>query len=117
MDVCKCIVPSWHGGTLNSRRAANRLERLVKGEARLEAPNLNRSKTELHRFVTCTVLKATANDRRHLVLFHDEFRGKNLSELCQSGGISNNNITTYTKQIFETYASLFAISICLDSLS
>ncbi|GFU93425.1 hypothetical protein TNCV_2728121 [Trichonephila clavipes] len=29
MDVCKCIVPSWHGGTLNSRRAANPLVRLV----------------------------------------------------------------------------------------
>ncbi|GFW14448.1 uncharacterized protein TNCV_298681 [Trichonephila clavipes] len=32
MDVCKCIVPSWHGGTLNSLRAASPLVRLVEGE-------------------------------------------------------------------------------------
>ncbi|GFT07775.1 uncharacterized protein TNCV_1213781 [Trichonephila clavipes] len=32
MDVCKCIVPSWYGGTLNSRRAASLLVRLVEGE-------------------------------------------------------------------------------------
>ncbi|GFX23893.1 hypothetical protein TNCV_2729981 [Trichonephila clavipes] len=25
MDVCKCIVPLWHGGTLNSRRVASRV--------------------------------------------------------------------------------------------
>ncbi|GFV14492.1 hypothetical protein TNCV_166191 [Trichonephila clavipes] len=25
MDVCKCIVPLWHGGTLNSRRATSPL--------------------------------------------------------------------------------------------
>ncbi|GFY10661.1 hypothetical protein TNCV_2194821 [Trichonephila clavipes] len=31
MDVCKCIVPSWHGGTLNSRRAASPLVKLVEG--------------------------------------------------------------------------------------
>ncbi|GFT12940.1 hypothetical protein TNCV_5096151 [Trichonephila clavipes] len=36
------------------------------------------------------VLKATANDRRHLALCRDEFRGPR-SGLCQSGGISNNN--------------------------
>ncbi|GFU18379.1 hypothetical protein TNCV_1980641 [Trichonephila clavipes] len=35
----------------------------------------NRGETELNRSVTCMVLKATANDRRHLVLCHDEFRG------------------------------------------
>ncbi|GFS90781.1 hypothetical protein TNCV_1003711 [Trichonephila clavipes] len=29
MDVCKCIVPSRHGGTLNSRRAISLLVRLV----------------------------------------------------------------------------------------
>ncbi|GFY30038.1 uncharacterized protein TNCV_4073511 [Trichonephila clavipes] len=37
MDVCKCIVPSRHGGTLNSRRAASSLERLMKGGERWEA--------------------------------------------------------------------------------
>ncbi|GFW67199.1 uncharacterized protein TNCV_4032111 [Trichonephila clavipes] len=39
MDVCKCIVPSQHGGTLNSRRAANPLMRLVEVEERWEAPD------------------------------------------------------------------------------
>ncbi|GFX70196.1 uncharacterized protein TNCV_4616341 [Trichonephila clavipes] len=39
MDVCNCIVPSWHGGTLNSRRAASPLVRLVEGEDRWEAPD------------------------------------------------------------------------------
>ncbi|GFW46932.1 hypothetical protein TNCV_2982881 [Trichonephila clavipes] len=29
MDVCKCIVPSRHGDTLNSRRAASPLVRLI----------------------------------------------------------------------------------------
>ncbi|GFX50261.1 hypothetical protein TNCV_3018471 [Trichonephila clavipes] len=32
MDVCKCIVPLWHGDTLNSHRAASSLMRLVEGE-------------------------------------------------------------------------------------
>ncbi|GFV43105.1 uncharacterized protein TNCV_1410021 [Trichonephila clavipes] len=31
MDVCKCTVPSWHRRTLNSRRAASPLLRLVEG--------------------------------------------------------------------------------------
>ncbi|GFW53477.1 hypothetical protein TNCV_3928551 [Trichonephila clavipes] len=35
MDACKCIVPSWHGGTLNSRRATSPLVML--GEERWEA--------------------------------------------------------------------------------
>ncbi|GFW73104.1 uncharacterized protein TNCV_832231 [Trichonephila clavipes] len=39
MDVCKCIVPSRHGGTLNSRRAASPLVRWVEGEERWEAPD------------------------------------------------------------------------------
>ncbi|GFV57494.1 uncharacterized protein TNCV_4561301 [Trichonephila clavipes] len=39
MDVCKCIVPSWYGGTLNSRRAASPLERWEEGEERWEAPD------------------------------------------------------------------------------
>ncbi|GFV49093.1 uncharacterized protein TNCV_236271 [Trichonephila clavipes] len=82
MDVCKCIVPSPHGGTLNSRRATSPLVRLVEGEERWEAPDypqgvlpLNWGKTELNRSVICMVLKATANDRHHLALCHDEFRG------------------------------------------
>ncbi|GFU44524.1 uncharacterized protein TNCV_1506411 [Trichonephila clavipes] len=37
MDVCKCIVPLWHGGTLNSRQAASPLVSLVEGEERRES--------------------------------------------------------------------------------
>ncbi|GFV05033.1 hypothetical protein TNCV_222501 [Trichonephila clavipes] len=36
MDVCKCIVPSRHGGTLNSRLGVSPLVRLVEGKERLE---------------------------------------------------------------------------------
>ncbi|GFT75128.1 hypothetical protein TNCV_2244981 [Trichonephila clavipes] len=36
MDVCKCIVPAWHESTLNSRRAASPLVRLVEREERWE---------------------------------------------------------------------------------
>ncbi|GFU27152.1 uncharacterized protein TNCV_775711 [Trichonephila clavipes] len=83
MDVCKCIVPLRHGGTLNSRRAANPLVWLVEGEERCEAPDhpqgflpLNCGGTEQKRTVTCMVLKAKANDRRKiLALCRDEFRG------------------------------------------
>ncbi|GFY24734.1 hypothetical protein TNCV_1017801 [Trichonephila clavipes] len=38
MDVCKCIVPSQHGDTLNSRHAASPLLRLMAGDERREAP-------------------------------------------------------------------------------
>ncbi|GFU00786.1 uncharacterized protein TNCV_4819331 [Trichonephila clavipes] len=64
------------------RGAASPLVRFVKGEERWEAPDhpqgvlpLNWGEIELNRSVTCMVLKATANDRRHLALCHDEFRG------------------------------------------
>ncbi|GFX58776.1 uncharacterized protein TNCV_804801 [Trichonephila clavipes] len=70
------------GVTLNSRRAASPLVWLVEGEERWEASDhsqsvlpLNCSGTEPNRTVTCMVLKATVNDRRHLGLCHDEFRG------------------------------------------
>ncbi|GFW32375.1 uncharacterized protein TNCV_675341 [Trichonephila clavipes] len=69
-------------GALNSHRAASPLVRLVEGEERWEALDhpqsvlpLNWGETELNRSVTCMVLKATANDRRHLAHCHDEFRG------------------------------------------
>ncbi|GFV03356.1 uncharacterized protein TNCV_4019531 [Trichonephila clavipes] len=39
MDVCKCILPSRHGGTLNNRRAASPLVRLVEWEEKWEAPD------------------------------------------------------------------------------
>ncbi|GFW20618.1 hypothetical protein TNCV_1048411 [Trichonephila clavipes] len=45
------------------------------------------------------VLKATANDRRHLVLCHDEFCGPR-SGLFRSGGISNNKDYTILTFMF-----------------
>ncbi|GFS80639.1 uncharacterized protein TNCV_3870551 [Trichonephila clavipes] len=77
MDVCKCIVPSWHGGTLNSRRAANPLLRLMEGEERREAPDhsrvvrgpLNWGGTELNRSVTST-RGLLATD--HVILNHGQ---------------------------------------------
>ncbi|GFW29081.1 uncharacterized protein TNCV_2356391 [Trichonephila clavipes] len=75
MDVCKCIVPLRHWGTLNSRRAASHLMRLVEEEERWEAPDhpqgflpQNWGETELNRSIPCMVLKATANNSRHLAL-------------------------------------------------
>ncbi|GFX38064.1 uncharacterized protein TNCV_3836631 [Trichonephila clavipes] len=63
MDFCKCIVPSRHGSTLNSRRAASPLVRLVEGQERWEAADhpqgvfpLNWGETELNRSVTCRML-------------------------------------------------------------
>ncbi|GFX69943.1 uncharacterized protein TNCV_2079231 [Trichonephila clavipes] len=60
MDVCKCIVPSRHWGSLNSRRATSPLVRLVEGEERWESPDdpqgilpQNWGKIELNRAVTC----------------------------------------------------------------
>ncbi|GFX23452.1 cullin-4A [Trichonephila clavipes] len=82
IDVCKCIVTSRHGGTLNSRQAASPLMRLVEGEERWEIPERpqgilpqNWDETELNRSVTFMVLKTTVNDRCHLARCHDEFRG------------------------------------------
>ncbi|GFU27159.1 uncharacterized protein TNCV_775771 [Trichonephila clavipes] len=97
MDVCKCIVPARHGGTLYSSLAASPLVRLVDGEEKWEASDypqsvlpLNWGGIEPKRTVTCMVLKATTNNRRYLALCHDEFRGPR-SGLCRSGGISNSN--------------------------
>ncbi|GFW91166.1 uncharacterized protein TNCV_1808871 [Trichonephila clavipes] len=90
MDVCKCIVHARHGGTLNSRRAASPLVRLVEGEGRWKASDHPQSVLPLiwggiepNRTVTCMVLKDTANDMRHLALCHIEFRGPR-SGLCRS---------------------------------
>ncbi|GFX66839.1 uncharacterized protein TNCV_3049371 [Trichonephila clavipes] len=93
-DVCKCIVPARHGGTLNSRRALSPLVRLVEGGTRGDHTqsvlSLNWGAIEPNRSVPCMVLKATVNDRCHLALCHDEFRGPR-SGLCRSGGICNDN--------------------------
>ncbi|GFX50643.1 cullin-4A [Trichonephila clavipes] len=75
MHVCKYIVPSQNGGTINSRKSSR--EGGGKGRE-LEALGILPQKwgeTELNCSVTCMVLKATANDRRHLALCHNEFRG------------------------------------------
>ncbi|GFW99804.1 uncharacterized protein TNCV_3420331 [Trichonephila clavipes] len=63
MDVYNCIVPARHGGTLNSRRVASPLVRLVEGEERWEASDhpqsvlpLNWGGIEPNRTVTCMVL-------------------------------------------------------------
>ncbi|GFV94325.1 uncharacterized protein TNCV_2267791 [Trichonephila clavipes] len=81
MDVCKCIVPSWHGGTLNSCQTTSPLIRMVGEEERCEIPDhpqdglpQNWGKTMLNRSVTCMILKAAANGRRHIALCHDEIR-------------------------------------------
>ncbi|GFT07038.1 uncharacterized protein TNCV_1415821 [Trichonephila clavipes] len=91
MDVCKCIVPVRHRGTLNSRQAASPLVRMVEGGERWETSDhpqsvfpLNWGGIGRNRTVTCMVLKATANDRHHLALCQDEFRGPR-SGLCRSG--------------------------------
>ncbi|GFV09955.1 uncharacterized protein TNCV_4517091 [Trichonephila clavipes] len=72
MDVCKCIVPLRHGCTLNSRQATSTLVWLVEGCGRsLTTPGVlpqNWGGNEPNCSVTCMVLKATANDRRHLAL-------------------------------------------------
>ncbi|GFX42684.1 uncharacterized protein TNCV_2196431 [Trichonephila clavipes] len=79
MYVCKCIVPLRYGGTLNSRRAASPLVWLVEGVERWEVPDHPQVYSlkigvETSEIVWCMVLKATANNRRHLALCHDEFR-------------------------------------------
>ncbi|GFU69436.1 uncharacterized protein TNCV_5123621 [Trichonephila clavipes] len=65
-------------GALKSRRPTSPLMMLVEGKERWEAPDhpqgafpQNWGETELNHYVTCMMLKATANDRRHLALCHD----------------------------------------------
>ncbi|GFX49914.1 uncharacterized protein TNCV_1031651 [Trichonephila clavipes] len=83
--VCaiKCIVPSQHGGILNSHRAACPLVKLMDGEERRDASDQpqgvhpqNWDGAEQNRSVNRMVLIAKAKDRRKsLALSHDEFRG------------------------------------------
>ncbi|GFV31742.1 uncharacterized protein TNCV_2442131 [Trichonephila clavipes] len=83
MDVCKCNVPLWHWGTLNSLRVNTPLVRSVEGEERWDSYDQPQSVlpqnwggTEQNHTVTCRVLKAKANDRRKaLALSRNEFRG------------------------------------------
>ncbi|GFS60418.1 zinc finger protein [Trichonephila clavipes] len=72
-----------------NERESQVLSEGVEGEERWEAsdhPQRVLGGIEPNRSITCMVLKATANDRRHLALCHDEFRGPR-SGLCQSDGI------------------------------
>ncbi|GFX61361.1 uncharacterized protein TNCV_4894051 [Trichonephila clavipes] len=82
IDVCKCIVSSRHLCTSNSRRATSPLVKLVEGEERWVALDYSQGVlpqnwcgNKLNHSITCTVLKAKYNDRRHLALCHDEFCG------------------------------------------
>ncbi|GFS54824.1 uncharacterized protein TNCV_3575601 [Trichonephila clavipes] len=82
LSAFNCVVACAHGDTLNSRQAASPLVWLVVGEERWVASDhtqsvlpLNWGGIEPNRTVTRMVLNATANDRRHLALCHDEFRG------------------------------------------
>ncbi|GFT19932.1 cullin-4A [Trichonephila clavipes] len=69
MDICKCIVPFRHGGTLNSRRAVSPLRWLVEERWKVHIQPqgflpLNWGGIEQNRTVICMVLKAKAIDRR-----------------------------------------------------
>ncbi|GFT86482.1 cullin-4A [Trichonephila clavipes] len=74
------------GGTLNSRRPASPLVRLMEGEERWEAPDHHQSflpqnwgETKLNHSVTSMVLKAMANNRRHLAFVMMNFVGLDLA--------------------------------------
>ncbi|GFV23719.1 cullin-4A [Trichonephila clavipes] len=65
------------GGTLNSYRTASPLVSLVEGEEMWEDPGhtqgilrRNWGEPELNRSVTCMVLNATANDKRHFAMMN-----------------------------------------------
>ncbi|GFV81972.1 hypothetical protein TNCV_3151701 [Trichonephila clavipes] len=68
MDVCKCIVPSWHVGTVSRRKSSRELVQGMEGMRPLTLPqgvlSLNWGETALNRSVICMVLKDTSNDRR-----------------------------------------------------
>ncbi|GFV84349.1 uncharacterized protein TNCV_2043971 [Trichonephila clavipes] len=109
MDVCKCIVPLRPGGTLNSRRAASPLVWLLE-EVRWEASDhpqsvlpLNWDETEPNRTVTCMVLKATANDGRHLALCHDEFREPDLAFVNLVALVTTRTGDVYTCKYMTAY--------------
>ncbi|GFV96221.1 hypothetical protein TNCV_1871811 [Trichonephila clavipes] len=67
------LVPSRHGGTLNSRRASSPLVRLMYGEERWAVPDHSQGVLSqklggngLNHTVTCMVFKATDNERRRI---------------------------------------------------
>ncbi|GFU73589.1 uncharacterized protein TNCV_3360291 [Trichonephila clavipes] len=86
--------PNYKGSNIST----NPLVRLVEGEERWEVPDhpqsvlpQNWGETELNHSVTCMVLKATANDRHHLALCQDEFRGPR-SETSRQVALSTTNL-------------------------
>ncbi|GFU76247.1 uncharacterized protein TNCV_527271 [Trichonephila clavipes] len=106
-------------GILNSCRAASPLVRLVKGEERWEASDhpqsvlpLNWGGTEPNRIITCMVLKATDNARCPLALCHDEFREPR-SDLCRSGGISNNSSKMHSRCLLFRTVNFPRIGMCV----
>ncbi|GFX20443.1 hypothetical protein TNCV_3488011 [Trichonephila clavipes] len=103
MDVCKCIVPSQHGGTLNSHRVESPLVRLVTGNDRWEAPDpppgcpptklgWNRAKLYCHMYGA----QGYGSDRRTSSPLPGLISWTWIW-LFQTGGISNDN--NNTKQI------------------
>ncbi|GFT57878.1 uncharacterized protein TNCV_4865861 [Trichonephila clavipes] len=83
MDVCKCIVPARHGGTLNSRRAANPLGRLVARDERWETLDplctvfSLKIGVEPSSILTSSVWCSRLRPKTgvHVAHYHDEFRG------------------------------------------
>ncbi|GFT29660.1 transposable element Tcb2 transposase [Trichonephila clavipes] len=85
-DNIRCLINSMPNrvAACIAAGAASPLVRLVEEQQRWEAPdhpqsvlpqNWGGNEPNCAVAVTCMVLKATANDRRHLALFHDELRG------------------------------------------
>ncbi|PRD35410.1 UNVERIFIED_CONTAM: hypothetical protein NCL1_11677 [Trichonephila clavipes] len=64
MDVCKCIVPARHGGTLNSRQTASPLVMLVEREERFLITPREIEMEPSKIVLLCMVLKVKANNKR-----------------------------------------------------
>ncbi|GFX44495.1 adhesion G protein-coupled receptor B2 [Trichonephila clavipes] len=76
MDVCKCVVPVWQGGTLNIHRATGPLKRLVEKEERWEALDYPlKFGVEMSQIVLSPVWcpKAIAKDKHNLVALHFKY--------------------------------------------
>ncbi|GFV44369.1 hypothetical protein TNCV_998931 [Trichonephila clavipes] len=98
MVVCKCIALLLHGVTLNSRRAASPLVKLVEREERWESPYHPRVFSfkigvELgqNHTVWCSKLRLTAGV--HLDLCRNEFRGSRSDTVRQMALATTNNNT------------------------
>ncbi|GFV88512.1 uncharacterized protein TNCV_1243251 [Trichonephila clavipes] len=96
-------VPLRHEGTVNSRRAANLLMRLVKGEEKWEISghhqgflSLNWGGTGQNRAITCMVLKAD-DRRKNLALSCDEFRGPRF-DFVRQFAYNSSNLAFLTNQ-------------------